>query len=275
MSVEGNPPAGLIGLDFDGTLLRSDKTVSDRTRTALRRAAEAGWLIVGATGRPPEMADEIVAVVPELTHIVCNNGTLTRHARTGEVIDQRAMSAEIATWGAQVARSVSADVGLVIDHVEGEQSWEQGFEKLVFSPPRGKPVLDAAGEISGEVRKVIAFSPSIDENDMLDRLGPLLHPRLEPTHAGLPFVEIGPPGVSKASALAHLVSLHGIDVRQTAAFGDAPNDHEMLRWAATGVAMANAFQATQELADFVTSSNDHDGVAKWIESEILLERPLH
>lgn len=257
---------GLIALDFDGTLLRSDSTVSARTISILSKARQQGWLVVGATGRPPDLARAVYREVPPLTHVVCNNGTLTwKLAEDGEVVlDEHSMSEEAAHWAVSVVRGYAPDARFVMDQVSGAQTWEAGFELLVSNAPLGEMVPDAPSTISGPVRKVIAWSPSVHHEVLLTELYPLLHPRLEPTHAGLAFVEIGPTGVSKASALAVIAQSLPAGA-PTVAFGDAPNDHEMLEWAGQGVAMANAHPETLQIADHVTVSNDEDGVAVHLE----------
>lgn len=85
------------------------------------------------------------------------------------------------------------------------------------------------------------------------------------THSGAPFLEVLAEGVSKAWGLAKLCETLGIAQREVLAFGDAPNDAEMLAWARRGVAMANAEPEALAAADEVTLSNAEDGVAAVIE----------
>jgi len=258
-------PIGLIALDFDGTLLRSDETISDRTHAALAAAAEQGWLVVGATGRPTVLADAVSRHVPSMTHVVSNNGSLTMDVMSDVVLQEIVCSGEEAVWAVQAVRDAVSDAGITIDHAAGGQTWEKGFDLLVSSPPLGDMVEDAVTTITGDVRKILAFSASLDANGLVEKLGPLLAPRLSVTFSGLAFVDIGPPGISKASALAALVEQLGVPTDRTYAFGDARNDHEMLEWASTGVAMGNAFEETKSIADSVTATNDEDGVAVFVE----------
>lgn len=256
---------GLLGLDFDGTLLRTDGTVSDRTKRALRAAADHGWLVVGATGRPPALAEIVTRLLDgHLTHLITNNGSLTTDA-AGDIISQIVCTAHDARWAGEQVRSAVRDAGLAVDHVDGDQTWEDGLASRVPNPPIGEMVDDALATITGDVRKLLAYSDAHTLDELFDRLHPILIERLEVTHSGLPFLEIGPPGVSKASALAAVAQRHDVSLEQTVVFGDARNDHEMLRWAGVGVAMANADAETQTIADVVTGTNDEDGVASYIE----------
>jgi len=258
-------PIGMIALDFDGTLLRSDETISDRTNAALAAAARQGWLVVGATGRPTVLADAVSRQVPSMTHVVSNNGSLTMDVRSNVMLQEIICPQQEALWAISAVRETVVDAGITIDHAAGGQTWESGFDLLVSSPPLGAMVEDAAATVSGDVRKILAFSPSLSANELVETLGPVLAPRLSVTFSGLAFVDIGPPGISKASALAALVEDLGVPVDRTFAFGDARNDHEMLEWASTGVAMGNAFDETKAVAHEVTATNDDDGVAVFVE----------
>ncbi len=262
---------GLIALDFDGTLLRSDRSVSDRTRRALAAAVEAGWLVVGATGRPRMIAEPVVAEVPAMSHLVCLNGTQTVDARSGQIIADQLMALEDALEAAETARRSAPRVGLAIDLQDGSQVWEAGFADRVPTAPFGEPSADALRELStspAPVRKVLAFSDAVATSELEVAVSASLGDRFGVAHAGLEFIEIGRPGVSKASALDALARAHGLTSADCVAFGDAVNDHEMLRWAGVGVAMGNADDVTRSIADVVTAPNDDDGIAVWIEAAL-------
>lgn len=265
MSVSLDARRGLIALDFDGTLLASDESISDRTQRALTAADAAGWLVVGATGRPKALADAVSTRVPAMRLVVSNNGSLTIDTHTGEVLDEVTATADDTRWACHVAREAFPGIGFTIDQVSGDQVWEPGFDVLVPHAPLGASVADVTTEIRGPVRKLVAFSDAVGVHDMVNQLGPLLAPRLAVTYSGLSFVDIGPHGVSKASALENLVGRFGLRREQTWAFGDGRNDHDMLAWAGTGVAMANARDETCAIADTVTMSNDDEGIAMVIE----------
>ena len=263
--------AGLIALDFDNTLLRSDGTVSERTNASLSAAADAGWLIVGATGRPRMIAAPVAAAVPAMRYLVCLNGTQTVDVHTDTIVADQLLDHDEAVFAATACRSTVADVGLAIDLHDGSQVWEAGFAERVPTSPGGLPSSDALAELRGlpaPVRKVLAFSDRLATTELQATLAGALGEGFGVAHAGLEFVEIGRPGVSKATALDALATSNGLAVASCVAFGDALNDHEMLRWAGVGVAMGNADHATRAIADEVTTSNDEDGIALWIEAAL-------
>ncbi|HEY6932878.1 MAG TPA: HAD-IIB family hydrolase, partial [Marmoricola sp.] len=113
--------------------------------------------------------------------------------------------------------------------------------------------------------KLVARHAELDNAALLDSIRALGLDGFEATHSGAPFVEVLPRGVSKAWGLARLCEHLGLDPAEVVAFGDAPNDAEMLAWAGCGVAVANAAPESRAAADEVTASNDEDGVAMVLE----------
>lgn len=262
-------PTGLIAVDFDHTLLRSDGTVSPRTNAALTAATHAGWLIVGATGRPLPIARPVGAMVPSMTHLVTGNGSLTIACADNAIIEEITCAEEIAHQAGSTVREHVPDASMAIDLVDGGQIWEPGFDLRVPTPPLGDTVDDVTAHIRGPVRKLLVWSDHRTLGELHGVLTPLLQHQLELSHSGLDFLELGPHGISKASALERLSAIADIAAENRVAFGDARNDHEMLQWATIGVAMGNADNETKALADDVTLSNDADGIAHWIEQKIL------
>jgi hypothetical protein len=91
-----------------------------------------------------------------------------------------------------------------------------------------------------------------------------LEPLASATHSGSPYVEVGPKGGNKATALARLCAAIDVDRSDVISFGDMPNDIGMLRWAGIGVAMANAHPSVLRACDEVAGSCDEDGVARYL-----------
>lgn len=268
---------GMIALDFDGTLLRSDKSVSRRTVEALGRAADLGWTIVGATGRTLGLARRVSEMVPSMRYLACANGSQVVRLDPYEVCLDSVIDTDLATEAAQRIRARLAPVAIGFDMRDDSLIWEPGFDAfLKLRPIAGGETDDAVAAVLGRspgaehpesVRKVIAASPDIDAHDLVGLIDDALHGLdLGAAHSGLPFVEIGAPGVSKASGLDWLAAHLEVPATDCIAFGDEINDHEMLQWAGTGVAMGNATESTKAIADAVTESNDNDGVATYLEA---------
>lgn len=119
--------------------------------------------------------------------------------------------------------------------------------------------------LPGRVAKIIAHHPAYDADALSEFLGAHVRNRAEISHSGLPIIELAPAGISKGSGLASLCDSFGIDAAKVVAFGDMPNDLEMLSFAGHSVGVANAHPQVLGVVDEITLSNDDDGVALVIE----------
>lgn len=263
----------LIACDLDGTLLGPDARVSARSVAALRAAHAAGVHVVIASGRPPFMLEPVLPYVGEaVSHGVLANGSLVCTLPDGTEL--RRVRFELAVAVAVVHRLRDLDPGYGFA-LATDAGWAQEpgfFERMPTGrlAPDTADALEAAVDAS-EALKLMAFHDGHSAHDLLDVLPPLLGEGLAVTHMGADCVEIGPTGIDKATGLAWLCTHLGIDRADVVAFGDEHNDHEMLRWAGHGVAMANANETTRALADEIAPTNADDGVAVVIE-RLLAER---
>ncbi|MDF3051549.1 MAG: HAD-superfamily hydrolase, subfamily, partial [Pseudonocardia sp.] len=115
--------------------------------------------------------------------------------------------------------------------------------------------------------KMLARAPGLSSDAMVAALAPVVGDRADLTFShprGL--IEMSPPGVTKATGLEEVARRLGVGAADVVAFGDMPNDLEMLRWAGHGVAMGNAHPALLDVADEITATNGDDGLA------VILER---
>ena len=262
------PKVKLIACDLDGTLLHSDRTLSERTRAALGLAREAGVATAVATGRPRYIAED-VARDCNVEFAVYMNGTQTVRVDDHLILRDHLLSPGHAYTGIEAARELIPDAGTSVEFADHTLLYEPGFLEMIPLPP--PPDVSVEVErvdrtmLRQPVRKLSIYTHAVDVEDLLDLLAFGLPPHLAASHAGLPFAELGAPGVSKATSLAWLVTELGGTAADVVVFGDERNDHEMLVWAGCGVAMANADAVTRSLADLVAATNDEDGVARIIE----------
>lgn len=256
----------LVATDMDGTLLRSDQTISPRTRTAIRDAHEAGILVVAATGRGWRSAVPLLAVTPQITTAVCSNGALVRDI-AGEV-DTDVFAFPAATVEVLVDAVVSTvpDAGLAWELASGAFGFDRVYAEM-------RPDLVAEyGDHEGtrpptddDMLKLLVRHPQFDEAALLSVLEPVVPPDVLATYSGIDTVEITGAGVHKAHALTVVCARLGIGASEVVALGDNRNDTEMLRWAGRGVAMGNAVPAAVVAADEQTAHHMDDGVAIVIE----------
>jgi Cof subfamily protein (haloacid dehalogenase superfamily) len=259
-------PAHMLALDVDGTLLTSDATLSPRTRAALNQAAAAGWHIVLVTGRPLAIALPVVHDVGLGEYVVAANGATVAEIVTGETIYQACLPGDLAAEAVKRARQAVPGIGSAVTTQRGSVR-ELGFDRIApLSETDSVLVPDACPSPDDVVFSVVLFAAGIETRTLAVVLNAVLPDGVEVSLSGLTgSVELTAPGVNKASGIAQLCRRLGVNQRDVVAFGDGPNDHEMLSWAGLGLAMGNADAETKALADEVTTSNDDDGIALVVE----------
>ena len=259
-----------IATDLDGTLLRDDKTVSARTRAAVDAAEDAGMLFIVATGRPPRWIPPVIDQIGERGLVVCANGASVydpaRHemvARTDidadtalSIIDDVEQAFPAAVVGVEQGFEFAADTSIESSNFGLLESW-----KL-----QGMRVGPIRSFVTEGVTKLIVRLPDDTPSGAAAEVQALVGDRALVTHSTTEsFLELSHPSVHKASTVERLLLGSGIEPHEVVAFGDMPNDLQLIRWAGLGVAVANAHPRVLAEADEVTASNDDDGVALVIE----------
>jgi Cof subfamily protein (haloacid dehalogenase superfamily) len=256
----------MLASDLDGTLLGSDDEPSPRTLAALRAAEEAGWIVVLATGRPARFVDPAVASLGVHGIAVCNNGATVYDPVERRIVREVELTRAIALEVVDRLRGVEPDLIFAADwglELAAEQAW---IDTTPWPVPADTLIGPPEEFITGPIAKLLANHPTIPSDELAHRTRGLLHDLIEVTSStGSGVIEMTARGVSKGSALARVAADLGIGPEAVVAFGDMPNDTEMLRWAGLGVAMGNAHPAVKAAADEVTATNDEDGVALVVE----------
>lgn len=253
----------LIATDLDGTLLRTDGTISDRTRTALRAAHAAGVEVVVTTGRPPRLVGAILERIGVGDVAICANGALVVDVASGAVLGQSPLPPAVSRRLVEELR-VAAPGILFAFEFAADFAREPAFAEA-FRPPPAPRYADALELAREPAIKIVARHPSLPFDEVLAAARAVAGNDAIATTAGGVSVEISAAGVSKASALgAHCAAL-GIASAEVVAFGDAPNDLELLAFAGRGVAVANAHPEVLAAATETTAANDDDGVALVVE----------
>ncbi|GHU46648.1 hydrolase [Spirochaetia bacterium] len=264
----------MLALDLDDTLLRSDLTISYRTRNAIKRAAGNGVIVILASGRVPvamEQSARLLGLHRQKGYLICNNGTLILDSQSKKPIYEKKIDKETAL----IAYDLCAAEGFPV----------QIYEDDVMYVSRSNEFADYDQKITG-LRQVVVenFREMLAQGCykllvpgdpmLLTPFEALLRVYLENSatlFTSKPyFLEILPEATDKGTALAWLAQKEGICQDAVLAIGDSMNDEAMIRWAGFGVAMANSDQRIKSIANLVTEhSNDDDGVADVIERFIL------
>ncbi|MEV7691594.1 Cof-type HAD-IIB family hydrolase [Streptomyces bungoensis] len=274
----GTPSAALrprlIATDLDGTLLRDDKSVSPRTVAALAAAEEAGIEVFFVTGRPARWMD----VVSEHVHghglAICGNGAavVDLHGGPGahRFVEVRELARENALDTVQMLRGSAPGTVFAVEQTYGFHQ-EPSYPKLHMEIPDNllpaEELLAPDGPDADQpVLKILAYHPVLDPDAFLTLARLAIGPRANVTRSSpSALLEISGPGVSKASTLALCCAERGISHEEVVAFGDMPNDLEMLTWAGRSYAMGNAHPDVLAAASGRTVANNEDGVAIVIE----------
>ena len=236
--------------------------ISDVTKQVLYRLTEFDIEFVVVTGRPPRFCDSIPEQTGIPTTLICANGAVTHDSQTGvttqfarmNLADARALVTTIRE--AHPTAGFCAEMG---DDFVAERRWSEQAGRSVETD-----VSDLVPLLDDRVHKLLVNLPDLSADETMAAVNPLVKGRANIMHAGLPFVELMPPGVDKAFGLRRLCEERHVSAHQVVAFGDMPNDNAMLEFAGWGVAVANAHPDTQKAADEVTWSNREDGVARVI-----------
>ncbi|MET9045351.1 Cof-type HAD-IIB family hydrolase [Streptomyces sp. NPDC004362] len=270
----------LIATDLDGTLLRDDKSVSGRTVAALAAAEEAGIEVFFVTGRPARWMDVVSDHVHGHGLAICGNGAavVDLHGGPGthRFVKVRELPRHNAVDAVRLLRDAAPGTVYAIEQTYGFYQ-EPDYPKLhMESPDLRAPAeellaRDAPGTRQ-PVLKILAYHPDLDPDAFLTLARLAVGNRASITRSSpSALLEISGPGVSKASTLALCCAERGISHEEVVAFGDMPNDVEMLSWAGQSYAMGNAHPDVIAAASGRTVANNEDGVAVVIE-RILAER---
>ncbi|MEU1178760.1 Cof-type HAD-IIB family hydrolase [Streptomyces sp. NPDC005820] len=273
-------PPRLIATDLDGTLLRDDKSVSPRTVAALAAAEEAGIEVFFVTGRPARWMD----VVSEHVHghglAICGNGAavVDLHGGPGthRFVKVRELERNNALDAVRLLRDAAPGTMYAIEQTYGFHQ-EPEYPKMHMEVPDNlalaEELLAPDGLAAGEpVLKILAFHPTLDPDAFLTLARVAIGDRANVTRSSpSALLEISGPDVSKASTLALCCAERGISHEEVVAFGDMPNDVEMLTWAGRSYAMGNAHPDVIAAASGQTVANNEDGVAVVIE-RLIAER---
>ncbi|MGI5410457.1 HAD family hydrolase [Streptomyces chartreusis] len=256
----------LIATDLDGTLLRGDDTLSDRTLDALGRVVAAGAQHLVVTGRPAPRVRPLLDILGSTGLAVCGQGAQLYDAGADRLLWSVTLDRELAETA---LGKIEAEVGQVYaavdqDGVDGLTLIEPGY--LMPHPTLPAVRVRRRDDLWCEpISKVLLRHPTLSDDELAATARAVVGSLATVTMSGPGTVELQPCGITKATGLALAAEHLGLGPRETIAFGDMPNDIPMFDWAARGVAMANAHPELKAVADEITASNEDDGIAVVLE----------
>jgi Cof subfamily protein (haloacid dehalogenase superfamily) len=269
----------LVALDLDDTLLRSDLSISFRTRNAIRRAMQEGVSIALASGRVPQALDsfaKILGLHKKDGYLICSNGTIITESHTGKIVYETWVPVNAALAAFDLADAEGFPVQLYdndVMYISRRNEYTSYDQKLTGL--RQVVVSNFRSMVEAGAHKLIIPGDPMILKPLEDILRTYLDTEISLFTSKPYFLEILPPNVDKGSALAFIAEKLNVPREEVFAIGDSMNDEAMLRWAGCGVAMANSDLRIKNIAALITEhSNDDDGVAEVIERYILGSEPI-
>lgn len=261
----------LIAIDVDDTLLNDDIQVSEGTRAALIEATAQGATVTLATGRMYASARKIAQQIDLNVPIITYQGSLVKTLIGEEVLYERNVPEDAALELLNYCISKGLHLQLYVDdvlYVREDNDKAQGYSRLSNIPYIVEPDFESL------IRKPLNKMLIIDEPELLDEvalaLAPLIGDRVHITKSKPHYLEFMHKEGTKGHALQYMATHHvGCTMDEVIAIGDSWNDREMLEVAGLGVAMANAVEPLKAIADYVTLSNNEEGVRHVIEKFVL------
>jgi len=266
----------LIAFDMDGTLLKDNKTISDRTHKALAAAAEKGIYLVPATGRSFEGLPEEIQKLPFIRYAIATNG-----AGVYDAWEKKALhKAELGTEESKRILDYMAGLPAIITCYQDGKGWmdlnsrgnyedyapcpeQLPFMQRVFHPIDN--MREKIFQFGSTTQKLQVFFLDGQTRDHYFKEMQEKFPEYSISYALSNNIEVNAPEANKGCALKVLCENLGIDRMESMAFGDGTNDITMIRQAGVGIAMGNAEEEVLKVADYVAPSNEEDGVAVVIE----------
>ena len=270
----------MIGLDMDGTLLTTEKELTEHTREVLREAIDRGVVVLPATGRPLAGIPEEVLKFPGVRYAVASNGARIVDLKESRVLYEDLVPYETGRRVLEICSRYDSMLEIYYDGVGyAEEEKLKHLDEYVPRLPMARyiassrrPVADVRAmheERKAPTDKVQALFRTTEECKKAWKEVEKETPDIEITGALSNNIEVNAKGVNKGRGLMILGELLGIHREEIMAVGDGSNDIAMLREAGLGVAMENATEAVKAAADVVTLSNDQEGAAAAIEKYVL------
>lgn len=280
----------LVASDMDGTIIDREGRISVRTVRAFRACRDAGVEVVFVTGRPPRWLVPLQEQLDFDGTVICSNGAVMYRLADHKVLEASLMPQESVFQAVGIIQKMYPNAAFAAETIKGFHV-EPGFadkatvdqigvtpgkltDTLVAEAEAGAHEAEQAGSAEPDpdagVAKLLAKVPGISPDDFLAGVADAVEHLVSVTHSspGQALLEMALPEVNKAAALERFAAGLGIDAKDVVAFGDMPNDIQMLGWAGHGYAMASGHPRAIAAANWVAPAFAADGVAQVLEARL-------
>ncbi|SDL71642.1 hypothetical protein SAMN04487916_11354 [Arthrobacter sp. ov407] len=262
----------LVASDIDGTILGHDGKISDRTVRAFHACRDAGLELVFVTGRPPRWLHPLQDQLGHTGTVICSNGAVVWDLEADRMLSARTLDLDAMFEVRRIIKRLRPSALFAAETLTGfhlEPGFiENGSSKLLaeFTPAPLHTTLTAGDSVA----KFLAIVREGTADEFLAEVTPAVAHLAAATHSApnMALLELSLPGVNKAVTLAEYAASLGIGAADVVAFGDMPNDIEMLRWAGHGYAMASGHPEAIRAAGQQAPHFDDDGVAQILEAKL-------
>lgn len=269
----------MVALDLDGTTFNSAGDISERNVAAIEEAAANGVHVVVSTGRSFRSLPDHIKNVKGIEYAITSNGAHVNRVETGEAVYNDFLDENAVKEIARLKVETKADIEAFIqgqayvdqsyyDDVRDNGCAYRNAEYVLWSR---KPVPDVSGLMLEHADEIENVNFVYETLELLEEARPKIEaiPNATITSSFPNNLEVGGPNTSKKTALIWLMGELGVVPDELMCCGDAPNDIQMAEMAGIGVAVANAWGGLKDHADYITESNDDDGVGIAIEKFVL------
>lgn len=264
----------IIALDMDGTLLNSDKVITERTKNALKAARKKGVKVVLASGRPIDGLRRYLKeldLVDKDEYVLSYNGSLVQETKSDAIIHESGLNGYDLRYIYKLSRELevnihafSAETGLITPKISKYTVVESELNGIDINVVDFDKIKD-----DERIIKIML----IDEADVLDKaiakLPEEVYEKYNVVKSTPYFLEIINKNGNKGQGLKALAKHLNVKSEEIIAVGDAGNDADMIKYAGLGVAMGNATEDIVKIANYKTLSNNDDGIAKVVEKFIM------
>lgn len=264
----------VLALDLDGTLTNCEKKITEKTKRAIMQMQQEGHCIVLASGRP---TPGVLPIAKELClakydgYILSYNGAKMIRCKTGETVYQQTLPEDIVPELFSMADELG--IGMMTYGAEGVIANMHHDEYMELEARINQIELhhyeNPAEHITFTVNKCLGTAPVEIAPEIEKKFAKRFGNRISVSRSEPFFIELVPQGIDKAFSLAKLCDILGCTKEDMIACGDGFNDVSMIEFAGLGVAMGNAQKPVKKVADYITRTNDEDGVAHVIHKFVL------
>jgi len=253
--------------DLDRTLIGDDAELTARTRQAIVEAQAAGVRVLVATGRMFRSVRPYLELAGIPDPVVCYQGAVVAEPATGRFLLHEPIPLELAREAIAALEEAGYPPNCYVDDelaVSKHTPYSQAYAAFQHIPV--SEVGDLLAWLDRPPTKLVAVGDPAELTELRARLAPVFESRLYMT-TSLPWLlELGHPGVSKATGLAFAAQRLGLERERIVAFGDGENDIEAIEWAGFGISVERGHTRLLERADWICPGPEDDGVALVIEA---------